>query len=745
MANLFFAAVFFIAVYVVGVAVARLMPGKTADPLLAPVLGFAGWSSAVTLLYLSGLSLRLAALLVLAAATTALLVPVRRRKPRTTRDPLAASLAVAMLLVALAPGLSGGEAFRVFHGNDQDQLNYLSFASAYGRLGHDEIAAAGHAGLLANNALAGAQKMLEGRPAVSLSLAAFASLTRQSLAEISYAYLACLQALLGFAAAFMLRGLTASPRLAILGGMAFALGFFGQFALDLDAWSQLAAMAVATAGLGLLLRFGFRAPLPAGLLLASLLLLYPEGVALYGTAAVPLVLRRLRASPWKAASGLLLIIATAGLLVSPLLFRLISYVIRQSGVGGDDEAGWARHFFAFLFGRDGGAFDPLSNKLDTAGLISGLGHSSVNVLAGLMGLYPLTGGAMISSMALGVFLCLLIAAPFIGRHGARAQRLCLTLASGAVFCLLSLAWGHPYVAGKAWLLLSPVLLGVLLLPLLQPRQPGFWRMAAWLYLAFQLAFGLWRPVAATAPDGIAYPPPYPSLPLAKAAVDWSIQEHKPDFARCRLIELDLQSSTLDRYLQTVLTEWGMAWYSARPITTDYTNPKSVTLGMQKPPGTPDCLAADTLPGSDKGPARLIWLGRSSALDDFTSGLNDRLDILALPLALRGLHAAETYQNAPLRWTDGRASLLLPLPPDHDSFTVDIALWPVRAPGTYLELRINGVDHFNGVLPDGPWQERYDVPAPDGTLRIEILSSTFQPEGDPRRLGVSLQHLSVTAQ
>jgi hypothetical protein len=270
-------------------------------------------------------------------------------------------------------------------------------------------------------------------------------------------------------------------------------------------------------------------------------------------------------------------------------------------------------------------------------------------------------------------------------------------------------------------------------------------MAAWLYLAFQLAFGLWRPVAATAPDGIAYPPPYPSLPLAKAAVDWSIQEHKPDFARCRLIELDLQSSTLDRYLQTVLTEWGMAWYSARPITTDYTNPKSVTLGMQKPPGTPDCLAADTLPGSDKGPARLIWLGRSSALDDFTSGLNDRLDILALPLALRGLHAAETYQNAPLRWTDGRASLLLPLPPDHDSFTVDIALWPVRAPGTYLELRINGVDHFNGVLPDGPWQERYDVPAPDGTLRIEILSSTFQPEGDPRRLGVSLQHLSVTAQ
>lgn len=744
MADIIFAAVFFVAAYLLGWPLSQLLPGRRPDPLLAPVLGFAAWSSATTLLYFFGFSIRLSATMVLATAAVAWLLTLGRRRRGKARYGLSARLLAGMVLITLAPGLSGGETFRIFQGNDQDQLNYLAFASTYGRLSREAIMKASPAELMANNAMVGAQKMLGGRPAVSLSLAAFASLARQPVAEIAYAYLACLQALLGFAVAFMLGGLTASPMRAVLCGMAFALGFFGQFALDVNAWSQLGAMSVATAGLGVLLRFGFRAPLPAGVLLASFLLIYPEGVALYGTAALPLMFRRLRASPWKAAAGLVALVATAGLLLSPLIFRLPSYLMRQSSVAGDDETGWALHFFAFLFGRDGGAFARLSDKLDTAGLITGLSQSSVSILAGLVGLYPLTGRVTAASVGLGFFLCLLITAPFIGRRGPRAQLLCLTLGAGSVFCIVSFALGHPYIAGKAWLLLSPVMLGILLLPLLQPRQPPVWRVAAWLYLFCQLALGLWRPIAVLSPDGLAYAAPYPSLPQAKSAINWSVHARKKEFAGCRLTELDLHSPTLDRYMQMLLTEWGLAWYSARPITTDYDNPKSVTLGMQRPTSKPDCIASDTLPVAAKGLARLIWLGRSPALDDFISGQNHRLDILSLPLALHGFHARETYQNASLRWTNGQASLLLPLPPDRKGVTLEIGLWPVRKSGTRLQLRINGVDRFNGVLPDGPWQGRYDVQGSDGPLHIEIRSSSFQPEGDPRRLGVSLQDLSVTA-
>lgn len=743
MADLFFTAIFFAVVYLVGLPLSQLLPGRRADLLLAPVLGFAAWSSASTLLYLTGFSLHLAAVLILAIAAVACLIPIRRKDQERTGHGLAAALLATMVLITLAPGLSGGESFRVFQGNDQDQLNYLAFASAYGSLTQPAILQASPAELLANNALAGAQKMLAGRPAVSVSLAAFGSLTRLPLPEIAYAYLACMQALLGFAAAFMLRGLAASPSKAILGGAAFALGFFGQFALDLNAWSQLAGMSVATAGFGVLLRFGFRAPLPAGILLASLALLYPEGIAFYGTAALPLLLYRLRASPVQAATGLAQMLLTAGLLLIPLLFHLPAYVMRQVSLAGDDEAGWARHFFAFLFGRDGTAFDRLSDKLDTPQLVSGLSRGGVDVLAGLVGLYPLSGGAAAASASLGLFICVLVAAPFIGRRGPRALRLCLALGAGSVFCLVSLALGHPYVAGKAWLLMSPITLGVLLLPMLQPRQAALWRVAAWLYLCFHLGLGLWRPIAATAPDGIAYPPPYPSLPQAKAALDWAVLARKPDFSGCRLIALDVQSPTFDRYLQTVLREWGMAWYSARPITTDYANPKSITLGMQHPTGTPDCIAADTLPLAADGAARLIWLGKGPALDDFVSGRSDRLDVLNLPLALHGLHAGEIYENAPLRWTNGQASFRLPLPKANHGFTLDIGLWPVRKPGTWLQLRINGVDRFKGVLPAGHWQARYHVQESHAPLHIEILSTSFQPQGDPRMLGVSLQELSVT--
>ena len=719
-----------------------MRPGRRPDPLLAPVLGFAAWSSANTILYLSGLSLRLAAPLIIGIAALAWLPTLRRKWHVTSIHFPPAALIAAMVLVALAPGLSGGEGFRIFQGNDQDQLNYLSFSSVYLRLSHDALAHAGDAERLANNAITGAQRMLAGRPAVSLSLGAFSVLTGLPVAEIAYPYLACLQALLGFALAFLLRGLTASSLRAVLGGAAFALGFFGQFAVDLDGWSQLAGMSVATAGLGLLLRFGFRAPLLAGLLLASLVFIYPEGLPLYGAAALPLLVRRLRASPARTGAGMAAMLVTAGLVLGPFAIRVPSYLLQQSGVTRDDEAGWARHFFGFLFGRDGGAFDTLTDHVNTLQLMSALARRGVDLAAGLLGLFPLSGGVIAANASLAVFICALIAAPFARSRGPRGQRLCLALAAGSVFCVVSLALGHPYITGKAWLMLSPVMMAVLLLPLLRPRRGSAWGAAAWLYLGLQLGFGLWRPIIAMAPGGIAYPPPYPSLPQAKEAVDWAVLARKTDFSGCRLIRLELQSPTFDRYLQTVLTDWGLKWYSSRPITTDYSNPKSVSLGLQQPPGAADCVASDTLPTAVDGAVRLIWLGRNLALEAFTTGTSSLLDVLRLPLTIPGLHGGETYQNAPLRWTDGHASFLLPVPFGNHGFMLDITLWPVRQPATRLQLRINGVEHFDGILPDGIWQGSFDIEATDAPLHIEIFSSSFQPYGDPRRLGVALQTLSV---
>lgn len=743
MSDIVFTAIFFATVYLLGWPLSGLLPRAKPDGLLAPVLGFAAWNIAVTLLYLSGLSLSVSGPLILATAVLIWRLHWRRNKGHISTPGRPTAVMVMMIVAALAPGLSGGEPFRVFQGNDQDQLNYLSFASVYQKARHDALLQAGPAELLSSSAMSGAQKMLSGRPAVSLSFGAFGSLARLPLAEVSYAYLACLQALLGFAAAFLIQGLTASRLLAAFGGAAFTLGFFGQFALDLNAWSQLAGMSVATAGLGLLLRHGCRAPIPCGLLLAGLAYIYPEGVALYGTAALPLLLRRLRAAPARAAAGLGWMLATALLLFAPLLNRVPAYLMRQAVVSTGEESGWALHFFSFLFGRDGGAVDTLPDQTNTPKLMEGLLRTGVNVVTGLSGLYPLSSGAMIATAALALFLSALIALPFITGHGPRAQRLCLSLGAGSVFCLASIALGHPYIAGKAWLLLSPVLFGVVLLPLLQPAQRLPWRVPAWLYLGLQIAFGLWRPIAAMAPDGIPYPPPYPAMPQAKAAADWAVLSRQPEFAGCRLVQLELQSPTLDRYVQTVMGEWGLVWRSIHPITTDYANPKSISLGLQPERGQPDCIISDTLPQVDGGAARLILLGRSAALDDFVSGRSKRLDILQLNLALHGLHGSESWQNAPLRWTDGQASLLLPLPRPHSGFTVDIALWPVRMPETWLQLRINAIELFNGVVPAGNWHTRYDVPPSAEAVHIEILSTWFQSANDPRRLGIALQELSVT--
>lgn len=739
-----FASIFFATVYFLGWPLSGLLPGRRPDVLLAPVMGFGAWSVAITLLYMCGLSLPLSGLFVLATAASVWFIYAWRNKCHISVPGLPAAILLAMIVMALAPGFSGGESFRVFQGNDQDQLNYLSFSSVYQRLGYGALLQAGNTELLSNSAISGAQKMLEGRPAVSLSFAAFGSLARMPLAETSYAYLACLQALLGFAVAFLIRGLTTSPLLAAIGGAAFALGFFGQFALDLNAWSQLAGMSLATAGLGLLLRFGFRAPLPSGLLLASLVYIYPEGIALYGTAALPLLLRRLRATSARTAAGLAWMLTTTLLLLIPLLTHLPAYLKQQAGVSTEDESGWARHFFAFLFGRDGKAFETLSIQTDSTHLLGGLLRTGVNVMAGLTGLYPLSGGMMMATTLLILFLSALITLPFVTSHGPRAQRLCLTLGAGTIYCLGGLALGHPYIAGKAWLLLSPVLFSIVLLPLLQPTAAVACRAPACLYLGLQIGFGLWRPIAAMAPDGIAYAPPYPALPQAKAEVDWAVLSRRLEFAGCRLVQLEIDSPTLDRYLQTVLSEWGVTWRSIHPITTDYANPKSVSLGVQPGSGQPDCVATDVLPQTDPGAARLIWLGRHAGLNDFVSGRSNTLDMLQLPLDLHGLHDIEIWRNAPLRWTDGQASFLLAVPQPNRGFTIDIGLWPIREPDTRLQLRINGVELFSGVLPEGHWERHYDVPPTSAALHIEILSTSFQPENDPRRLGVSLQELTVTS-
>ncbi len=634
---------FFAFCFLVGWPLSHLLPHRDPDPWLTPVIGFGAMTLAIAGLYGAGVPVDAAAVLVLVLAAAALVLLRSLHRLRPLRPGRWGAL-VMLVLVGLtaAPGLTGGDQFRVFQTPDS----------------HRVMAPEGDVPL-DSSAVFGARSKAEEYPAVGLTFAALASLLHRPEAEIAYAYGAALQALLGFAMVFFLSAFTRSKHRAAAAGAAFALGFFGQLALDLAAWSQLAGLSLGLAALGLVLRYGLRPAVLVGLCGAALFVVSPEGLAVFGLEVLPILWWRGRAAGRAFRGQMVRAVATALVLAAPGLVGSAVTLVRQTGVGAAEAAGWSGAFSGFLMGQASSAFAPLPDHVSTPDLLVGFAHAGVSVVAGLMGLYPLTAPGSLETLGLAGFVALLIVSTF-GSGAARAGLVTRALAMSGVLGLLLFGLGHLAMAGTVWLMASPLLFAVLVRPWVGSATVQLRALPALLYLGIALYSGVWRPVAALSPDGWAHSPLYPLRSEAKADAD-----------------------------------------------------------------------------------PLVWLGRTGAVADFLNGKTRELDFVALPEPLVGFHAAETYQGSPLRWTDGQAALIVPAAVGDRPLSLDIALWPVRLPQTPLTIRIDGVTRFEGLLPDGAWQAHYDLPRSGRAVRIEILSPSFQPTGDPRRLGVAIARLVVS--
>ena len=111
----------------------------------------------------------------------------------------------------------------------------------------------------------------------------------------------------------------------------------------------------------------------------------------------------------------------------------------------------------------------------------------------------------------------------------------------------------------------------------------------------------------------------------------------------------------------------------------------------------------------------------------------------------GLHAPETYHDAPLRWASSVAEWIIPLQPPALPTRMSIECFGIAPPsGTDVRLIINGremtrfrlvgVDHTENIaLPD---LSEFDI------LRILLLSTGKTYEGDPRDLGVAIKSMRL---
>jgi len=543
-------------------------------------------------------------------------------RPRAETVGLAAAWAIAAVVLSL-PKWIAGEAYYAYLGNIWDYFNYTTFGALLAKLNPAELSPshlADPAAVLRNPMLIWSFGLTQ-RPSVAMVFASLSDLflvLKVPLFELANAFMSLTLSLYVFSLHFLLRNATSAGRGARLGiPLVFVCGFWGAYLIDVDAWSQLAAvmlipplfalgiepatrnMRSATARAGHRLRLGLALSLVAG----ATFYLYPELTTVYAPIYCAALLVTLWASGWDLgrlipslmAAGLALLLALAS------AQSTLGFLGKQLQLIASDRrlsAAWFDYFHAFLLGGDDFSVfahpgsDPLAASTRFA-----------EAAAGLFGLFRLlpaaTDPVVRHEWTALVAAVLLVGLAWFALRALEPRHLWLPaalLTGAAVICWL--AWqGNLYGAGKAFIWLSPLLLILLLLPLADPRSRQWQRLPAYAYVFLQ-AVSLFARLESVATDhGIPGAVPYPgdTVPQRKASIELNLSHIIGRLDACRLVRVDLADPFLRHYVMVGLFVRDIPYFSAQRINSYYG--QGVDLGMQNPPAVPDCTVELGAPGS----------------------------------------------------------------------------------------------------------------------------------------------------
>lgn len=637
MRDLILAAVILYTCAGLGLPVARLLPACPGRLLAAPAFGLAMIGVGTTLGYRYGVAPWIVVGLGAVAATITLAAHCLATRKLPQRATVAgAAVAVAVLMLALAPRYTGGAQFAAFQGNHYDQINYLSFAATVRNFSYRELVSFTAADKKKADFYALVSENPDDRWTVSIIYAGFVDLIGLDTTDSSYAYMAALQILFFFSVVFLLAQLSTGLNWRVwLCGAAAALGFPIQYVIDINAWSEMAALPICLVALAcVLLRIGqdaseggatsavgaprVRLDVAAGALLGALLYLYPEIVPIYSigfsAAALWAALGETSSGRLRLLRSAVIVVATALVMCLPYVNGTLRFLLAQLGSATRARPDWWLYFQGYLIDayQHGGAL-PLAIS------------NSVLAAFGLYFVLPAAGASFSTAWGLldGAFLLATLgaaAACWIRTHRAAPRShavLCLisAIAMSATVAAIALS-GRYWVAGKALSMIQPMLFICVSAPLWLGARPSGARplgVRRWLLqvpslalAALYLGFGVARPIAAAAPDGIHYPRPYPSIQEAalKQNYRWDFARYSQAIRQCKAVVLDVDNIALERYAQVFLTGFKTPWYSTHAIDPNWGS--GPELGLQEPLSNPDCVLTSK-PSVSYGSAKVLSL------------------------------------------------------------------------------------------------------------------------------------------
>jgi hypothetical protein len=778
-----------------GYPVARkLGPSVNWPALAAAPLGLAILGALTVIFYVSGLRIETVFKLCIGLAIPGVALAVRdglRSPLDRSRGAFLLTLVIATLLVLLPKWLAPPD-FTVFQSNFGDQFAYLSQAWNAPHYDYPTIrdmdrdvdfetqVAKGFPGLTTLMTL---------RPAASLMLAGFASTLGQPILTASYAYLGALQLCIFFAALFLLRNVVAlSGSLSLFLALAVTVGFFLQYAFDVNAWSGLASLSLVTLYVGLLiLGLATNGPSQANqaarsvlggagffgsmlICMAGFWYIYPEIWSMVIAISAPIVAYQFFVSEERGyflRALLLIVFAACGAFALCTLAwpMTVGFMLRQTAAVQDpsrfaESAAW---FQRYLFGFDidwNTASDFIAIwHHSVIGLVYHVFSVATSFLAGMLGVYFLQPDAGIPLgtrivWKLGLFAALASLLGFWLWGLLRAsddprQRLQRALFVGVLSGLLlvgGLRWmGQYYPSGKVLTWLSPILILAIIGHLLADKRiPSVMKFVALIYVAIQICFGGYRSYAAAhGANGVHYQSPWPVDVSLKYPYRWDYAGLQAALSGCSHTIIDLDDAYQEMFVKMALIDRGIRWWSLHPISGSGRDREQIEKQIEKSNCTVTTQVRSI--GSNR---TVIWLRRDDRVLRFYRGETNRLVLVPnLPLGLEseGL-VADGVPNTGEVWTNGHAVARVPNNPSVPIKRLTLALDSEPLPADIrVAVLINGRRVLDDVAsPGSDWIRDVELPdlGKEASLNIEIDSDTYVVRGHARALGVRLRLLSL---
>ena len=496
-------------------------------------------------------------------------------------------------LLLVLPAIVGGVNFKIFQGNHWDSLSYMGITQSITLHTFSELTSDPNIALRDPVATLATSSM-RARPNVEILLASLLAPFKLSILDYSYSFALYLTLVLGCAMwAFFIyfKPKTAVTRsiMTIFLIVCFLAGFWGQYFIDINAWSAAVAIplmfGVFIAQSEWLVKVDLKRGIVLATFLASSILVYPESFLFFS----PLIflfsiftwwrreVKILRSLCW---TILLYCLVFSFLLISK--YNPLKFGFSQLKFGsGDASAPWGPYFQAYLGGDQGLSYSSGINFVRT-------------IPSGLMGVYFLSPtelavnnprhilAFMVNCLVVFLFVLLLVKLVKFARTSPVGAMTLFGMSFVPILILVSTLW----TAGKAINYIIPFAFITTLVAITSKnsgsRSTKF--LTSTLLITWgisQIGFAVMRIQTVDHDYSPHSFPPYVSVQNAnlKTQQNWIFPVMK-ERSGCTVIELNINDPFQRYYAQMRLNESRIDWYDKNPINAYFGS--GVDIGTMKP-------------------------------------------------------------------------------------------------------------------------------------------------------------------